>query len=637
MMKKFLITFLLLALAGVAAAQSADPYGELAAYDFKQSSPAVKTITEEAQTARPEARAAIEAKLLAAAEKPGATFACQSFVADMLRVVGSKACLPVVTKWLGDPKTASLALLALQGLKDPEVLTALEKAMREAQGVTKIGLIQSLAARGDNGIVGDLVTLTKNPDAALVRVAVEALGMIGSAEAAMVLIDLDPAKPLTRADRAQALLAIAVKLDGGEHKEISRRIRQNILEKSPHENLSIAALNGLIATEGEKAVPQVLKAMGDEHPVLAIRAAAAARALSASATAKLCEALPKLSAPVQVALLRALGERQDKAALSAVQTAMKSPDEAIRREAVLATETLGDASVLQPLLALAGGSDTVATAAQRVLGRINQPGIDEALLKQLDNPKADVVSASAGVLAARGYQPALPRLLDLAGAADGGIRSAALRGAQDFVGQADIPKLMEILAKADKNDYDKVTPCLWAAVRGINPKEKRFEFLWNLALEGNTNARVALLPLAALGGGSSSLATVSEQAQSSDDAVKDAALRALFAWSDDLAAPAVLEVIKTTDKLNYRVLAAQALARQLTNRKAKTPKAQRQAMLEEALVKLDRPEDKQQIQWALEQLKNPTAGKAARGTGGKKGQGKGNRQGKGKKAKAVNP
>lgn len=591
---------LVLMLVAAAATVRADNYSDLTAYDFGKPGELTKTITDEVQSAKPEQRAAIEAKLLAAAAKPEATFACKNFVADMLRVVGSKAAVPVVAPWLGDPKTANLATLALQGLKDAEVIEGLEKALPEAKGDVKLGILQALAARQDNKILAELSAMAKSEDAKTQLAAFEAIALCATPEAVTSLQAL-PTKGKFAPLRNQALIACAYQLLKAGKKAEAQAIFVDLSQKVKKPELVVAVTNGLIAVGGPEALPAVVKALSDQRAFVAIRAAnAACRLKGKEVTAALTEALPKAPAPVQVALLRTLRERKDKAAFAAVKEAMAAQDEAVKSEAVRACETLGDASVVEPLLQLASGDGAPAKAAQEVLGRINQPGINEALLKQLDSTKPEVVGAAANMLAARGDKQALPKLLTLTQSTDRKMRQATLDSASAFVGIDQIPALMEQLAKAQQGDRDRLSHLLWVAAKGINPKEKRFETLWTAAPADSKGSRVAILTLAPSAGGDAVLKIVSAQSQSTDTEVKDAALRALFGWQDDSAAKQTLEVLKTTEKLNYRVLAARALARQLTDKKAKTPAKKREEMLREALTKLERPEDKQIIQSALE-------------------------------------
>lgn len=604
MIKKIAIIYMALAAVAMAAETPADPYGQLPKYDFNQPGDAVVAVTAEVERATPENRAAIEAKLIKAAQTPGATFACKSFVADMLRVVGGKASLPLATEWLNDAKTADLAVLALQGTQGAEVNVALESAMRQAQGRTKAGLLHTLAIRRDEAILGELSQLAQGADEVMARTALESMGLMGTPKAAEALQKLKVANK-RQAPRVNALMVCARSLYKEGQAGEAKKIWAGLFKSATRASIAGAAMLGLVDCDGQQALPVLLQAMKDKRVEVAVRAAWAARRMEgAEATRQLCEALPALQPAVQVALIRTLGERGDKAAFGAVQTAMKSSDEDVKCEAVFACEKLGDAAVVEELIKLAAGDDNAAKAAKTVLGKINQPGVDEKLMAQLDSKKAAEVAATANLLVARGCKTAAPKLMALAGSPDRAIRKAALDTLQNFAGSSEVPALIAMLGKASEGDRGAIAQTIWAANKGI-PKEDRFMVIWNAVPEGDKATRVALLSLAAQGGGDKGLAIVKEYLKDSDAKAQDMAYRALFAWPDDSAASATLEALKTTDKLNYKVLAARALSQRLTDRKAKLSLAKRKEMLNEALAKLERPEDKQTIQWAIDKLNQP--------------------------------
>lgn len=601
MIKKIATLYMALAIAAFAAGQPADPYGQLPQHDFNHSGGVVDTVTAEVESALPANRAAVEAKLIKAAQTHGATFACKSFVADMLRIVGSKASLPLACEWMNDPKTADLAVLALQGLQGSEVNAALESAMRQAKGKVKSGLIHTLAIRRDEAILSDLAQLAQGGDDVMARTALESLGLMGTPKAAETLQQLKLA-PKRTAARANAQMVCARSLFKDGKADEAKKIWTRLYKSNPRASVVGAAMLGLVDCDGQAALPLLLKSMTDKREEVAVRAAAAARAMQgAEATKQLCDALPTLQPAVQVALLRTLRERGDKAAFAAVQDAMKSADESVKCEAIYACEKLGDAAVVESLIALAAGGDDAGKAAKDVLGKINQPGVDEKLMAQLESEKADEVAATAALLVSRGYKAATPKLMALAAAQDKAIRKAAFNSLQSFAGSSEVPALMAMLSKASEGDRGAIIQVIWAANKGI-PKENRFQAVWNAAPADDKAARIALLSLASQSGGPKALESVKEYLQNSDPKAQDVAYRALFAWPDDSAAPATLDVLKTTDKLNYKVLAARSLSQRLSDKKAKLPLAKRKEMLNEALAKLERPEDKQQIQWAIDKL-----------------------------------
>jgi hypothetical protein len=74
----------------------------------------------------------------------GADFACR-----MLRLVGTAASVPALSKLLADEKIADSARYALQLIPGAEVDAALRAALATSKGKAKAGLIGTISARGD--------------------------------------------------------------------------------------------------------------------------------------------------------------------------------------------------------------------------------------------------------------------------------------------------------------------------------------------------------------------------------------------------------------------------------------------------------------------------------------------------------
>lgn len=570
-MKTFL-TLLLLAAATIVRAAD-DPYAALPSLDFGKPN-SMQAIWDEARATTPSGHAAIEAKLLKAATTPGATFACKRFVADMLRVVGTTACLPVVLKWLDDPQVADSALYALQGMPGKEVDAALLTA------APKTGIIQALAARR-NIAIKQFVT---SADPALRRAAIAGLGTVGTAEAAAILQSL-------KTDGEAALIVCAARLLKDGDKKTVLAICPEQFRNTTRPSIATAALNLLVEADANAAIPTVLQALEDKRGDVALHAASAARFLPHGVTRDLCSTFPKLTPSVQVALLCTLGLRGDRTALPTIKAALASADDAVKTQAIRACEPLADESLIEPLLALAAQN----TVAQETLGRMNLPTLDNMMLAKLSDTDSTKVVSAINVLRTRANRKAMSSLLKLAESKDKTVAQAALRALDGFAGQSEVVALTGILQRAD--DRNAVARILWAALRGVSDKDKRFVALWQLA-----PTEAALLALAPEGGGTESFKIVKANLSAGDVALKEAAVRALFAWKEDDMVEPTLQILKSTTDKKHKALGTRALANRLTERKCRIPAAKRVAMLDEALTVLDQPADKKQIEWAKEKL-----------------------------------
>jgi HEAT repeat protein len=604
-MNKYLtLTFSVLAALALSASAQADPYAELPSYDFGRKSDMLAAIQQEIREAKPAAYPAIEAKLLAALAKPDATYACKKFVCEQLRIIGSEACVAPLLKMLNEEKSADVARLALENLPCKAVCEGLLAALKTSGGTIRIGIINTLAARHNPALVGELkVYLRLSSDSNLIRASLQALGRVGGAEAVETLKSAQVAaefEPL----RERTLMDAAFNLARAGDKGAALAVFDQEFRKGKNQPAVIAALNGLVDFGGAKGLIVMCGALKDSQLPVALAAAKAAQRMEGGVvTRELCGALPTLPAPVQVAVIRTLAERGDKSALPAVKAALGSPAEAVKVEAALAMEKVGNSSVVPDLIALATAEGDVAAAAQQTLGRINAGGVNEAMTKMLDDADVKKVRVAALTLKARADRAVVPRLLKMAGSDKSDVRGAAMEALDGFAGADDMPALLALLEKSDNKD--KVASVLWKATQALGADDTRFAKLWAAASGCSEPAKANLISLASTGGGAESLKIAAETYASGLAALKDPAARALFNWKTDAAVAPITDVIAKTGDAKHKILGARAIMRLLNDRKCGWDVQKKTQALEKLLPLLDRPEDKKMIENAMETVKHP--------------------------------
>ena len=131
------------------------------------------------------ARAALEKRLVAYL---GGSYSSvtRSFVCRQLVLIGSAASVPAVTPLVLDEELSVHARNVLEHIPGPESEKALRDALGQAKGRTRIGVINSVAARRDAASTPALIKiLGEDPESA--AAAAKALGEIGTSEAAKAL------------------------------------------------------------------------------------------------------------------------------------------------------------------------------------------------------------------------------------------------------------------------------------------------------------------------------------------------------------------------------------------------------------------------------------------------------------------
>jgi len=135
--------------------------------------------------ADPAARADLE-KRLAALLTAGTSRAAKEYVCRKLSLIGTAASVPTLAALLPDTDNSHMARFALERINAAEAGAALRQALGTVQGDLKIGMISSLAGRGDTACIPMLAALLAG-DSRTAVAAADALGRIHTPEAVQAL------------------------------------------------------------------------------------------------------------------------------------------------------------------------------------------------------------------------------------------------------------------------------------------------------------------------------------------------------------------------------------------------------------------------------------------------------------------
>ena len=141
-----------------------------------------------ASSNEPAARARLEARLLEALQKAGSTVA-KEYVCSQLASIGAKAAVPALARLLLEPQLVTAARNALERIPGEAPVAALRKALPQARGDSRLGIVQSLGVRRDAASLRLLSEFLQQPEFELACAAAAALGEIGSARAGWFLAE----------------------------------------------------------------------------------------------------------------------------------------------------------------------------------------------------------------------------------------------------------------------------------------------------------------------------------------------------------------------------------------------------------------------------------------------------------------
>jgi HEAT repeat protein len=618
MLRKLLSLALLFGLCTGALAAEAedDPFQAAARYQFGQSRKPLNAVEDAVRKALGDAAKskAAEAKLLALLKSGDATLHAKWFACRQLALVGSDGSVPALAAHLGegDQTLGYMARFALEQIPAPEAAAALRQALGKTEGQARIGIINSLAARGDAEAVPALVMLL-DADPETAAHAATALGKIGGTAARNALAKArSSAKPPVRHAAEDALLICANRLADAGKNEDAQPIFAQLHEKATAKHVRLGALAGLAKVGAKAALPLVMDALGSDDPELRGTALRIAEELpGAQATTAIAARISSASPEAAVALIQVLAARGDAAALDAVRQATESENEPVRAAAIAALGSLGGVKDVPHLLRIATeGPKSDRAAARQALARLSGNGVDQALTATLDGAEPPARAVIIGALADRASTQALPTILRLArDDRDRDVRVEALRALEDLAGAEHLDALVGLVVKP-KTDAERpaAEKALAAAIRRLKDKSQAAPPVL-AALEKEATepaARCALLRIAGRIGGAEALTALRKAVKAEDPAVKNTAIRTLANWDTAEPLADLLAIARSAEKKTHKVLALRGALR-MAALPHKRPAEESVTLYAEAMALATEPQEQKTILAALAKIKHPKA------------------------------
>jgi len=534
-----------------------DVYDDLVTYDWNKSRTTLSAIEQNIrQAATPDARKAIETKLLKALAAPNATYACKQFVCRMLRRIGSDQCIPALAKLLPDPKLSHMARFALERHPSRRASRALREAMPTLDGKLKIGVIASLGARRSRRSVADIAKLMTDDDENIVRAAIRALGNIGSNRAAKALADAKVSSKL-KTVQADARLMCADRMLARGRSAPAAAIYREMFAKGNPKMIRIAALRGIALSEKENAAKTLLGLMNDKDVDLRRAAGKFVVEMPGKAATKAFAAeLASMPSEAQILLINALTARGDCAAAPEVTKLIGSKNGGVRIAAINALSIIGDASSVPVLAKAAASGGKVGDAAVNSLNRIKGEGVSEAMSNLMDSRDPALRAGIMKVLAVRADKTMAPVMVKAARDKDERIRMAAIQGLAAVGGQKELPAIVALLLD-NKNPAERsaLAKALASSAMRVTDTELRTAAIISGMDKADADAKVRMLNVLGRLGGKNALGTVRRRLKASNAEVRTEAIRALQSWPDAAPAPDLLRIIKTTSDSTHRALA----------------------------------------------------------------------------------
>jgi HEAT repeat protein len=396
--------------------------------------------------------------------RSSATLAGKDFVCRQLSVIGGAASVPALEAMLTSADTVEMARYALERIPGDASAAALRNALGKAPEKARIGVVNSLGVKRDPQAAAALAKLAGSPDPVMAEAAMSSLGKIASPPALATLAGLRKQGNQTA---MRASLEAADHLAGGTNKAAATAIYRELSAGASPVMIRIGGLQGLAATLGKDAVPQLASAMKESDAKVQ---AAAIRFLNGipgpEATAVFTREWDKLPAAGRAQAVTALANRGERAA---VAKAMKDSDEGVRIAALAGLAAVGDPSSVTAIAETAA-SETVSeaerTAARGALDRMRGEAVDRAMVAAIPGAQGKVKIELIRSAGERGIGAASPALLAAVRDSDTAVRREAFRALRETAGEAEVQPLLALLtASASEADRRESERALSAALR----------------------------------------------------------------------------------------------------------------------------------------------------------------------------
>lgn len=198
------------------------------------------------------ARSRLEERLIAELERRPSPVATD-YICGKLALIGSQPAVPVLAALLEDPQRVEPARNALEVLPHVEALDALRASLPRLEGVSRLGVIQSLGVRQDVGSLDYLRRALWSSDTELAAAAAAALGEIGHATGAAALVESLPKVPeVVRNVVADACLVCGERLAARGQVNEARRVFHAIESADVSIVVRAAAGRGLARLDGNR-------------------------------------------------------------------------------------------------------------------------------------------------------------------------------------------------------------------------------------------------------------------------------------------------------------------------------------------------------------------------------------------------
>ncbi len=568
-----------------------DPLKKMASYQYGENRE-ILTGTEQAlRTAEKQERGQIEKRILNILKTQNTSSDFQRWAFRQLQSCGSEACLPVAVAYL-DKDSWMQALDAIIAVPGEPSLRAMLQSLPNLPDDRRAAVLQAIGVRRDSAAAA-IADYARGKMTLSALSAIEALGRIGTPEAAKILQTLEVA-PTLSSTLIDAQIICAEKLaDIKEDASAAHQIYQSILRNdSVTGSRRTAALIGMTRSSGSIS-PELMQALGSTDKQIADGAAAALKTIDSSQLTTLRQQFSNLPERSKIIVMTLWGNSCLRETEPEILAQLEQPSEEIRLTAAKALRCVGSRKSVKPLLVAAANKDSFGAEAKISLAQITDEGVFDELIAVAQSTDTKLAATALAVISDRRDPGYIELMMKMAASEDIAKAAIALDSLRNCGTARELSGLRNLLITREAEIQARAA----SAITGICARDKSADIatVINNDPEITGEARDALISTLPTIGDEAALAFVCRTPD-------EPAIRALLNWPDSKAVKPLLTILtdKTLeDRLNR--LAAAALLRLTRN---KVPTTEQAPILKAALSNVRDETVRGQLETYLKELGN---------------------------------
>ncbi|MBN1271942.1 MAG: DUF1080 domain-containing protein [Candidatus Aminicenantes bacterium] len=482
------------------------------------------------------------------------------FLMARLQLAGKDESVPSLSRFLSDPYLCDPAARALAVIGTPDAEEALLKSLGSAERKVRLPIIQALGRMRSRKAVEKIMVSAGNFDSEERIAVLRALAEIGDARAASVFEKVSVTAPFR--ERALApiiLLDYAQRLaENGEVEtclQICREITAHYTA-SQENALRCRALSIIAEVAGDRALPDILSASESENRAFRKKALTLARTKGGKEAARLwLDKAMEAPAHIRADIIAMLGQKGETSILDDIRGFLKDEDESVRCAAVPALFRLGGEKILKDLMVqLDTAGEKERMVLEETLLLFSAGLLVPEIVAVFDGARPGAKAVLLRLLSTRGAREQLHLFYRSAEEKNPDIRRAALDGLETLVSAEDLPRCMTLLRRAeDVQETVLARKAAVAAALDLDNVEARTEPFLNALNEAEEKKKSRYLPALARLGGPAALTSVIKLVQTSDEDLREEALRALGDWRDPDAADKLFSILMDSEAMSHRI------------------------------------------------------------------------------------